>query len=73
MSRLVKRYYLTFSHPRLTRTIEVMASGCTPCEARGASWDVLEAMKKDDRSLPQDNDWALVGLVVEDLKPFLRG
>lgn len=71
--RLVKRYYHTFSHPKLARTLEVAASGCTPCEARGNSWVVLEELKKTDRSLPQDNDWALVGQIVEDLKPFLRG
>lgn len=73
MSRPLRRYLSTFSHPTLTRTLLVESSGCTPCEARDMAWGVLEEMKKADRRLPQDNEWALVRHIDKQLSESLGG
>lgn len=57
--RQIRRYQHSFIHPHHSGLVNIRASGSTPCQARGIAWALLESMKKENRSLPQDNEWKL--------------
>ena len=57
-TRPTRRYYLEFRHPE-GRVIKTYTLGQTPCLAKQAGFNQMERLKAIDKSLPQDNQWAL--------------